>query len=91
MMGAMERRMTAVGTGGRILTGAGLLFVLGMDAVAVWMLSGLGMNGLRDFGGWGMLMVGIVLVAIVAVNLLVLIALLLRAQMRRIESTSERS
>jgi hypothetical protein len=71
--------------------GRGPPFVLTMDADVVWTLSGLGVHGVRAIGGWGMLMMGVLLLPVVAANLLVLIALLYRTAMRRIESTSERA
>lgn len=68
-----------------------LVAVLMLDALVVRGLYGLGAGGLRAIGGWGMLLVGIVLTATAAANLLLLLVLVYRAAARQAESPREPS
>lgn len=65
--------------------------VLVLDGAVAWGLYGLGLNGLRAIGGWGLLMVGIVLTATAAANLLLVLVLMYLAAARQAETISGQS
>lgn len=85
---ASARSPTPVKTLASVLLVAGVVL---LDALVAWGLYGLGVGGLRDIGGWGMLMVGMVLTATAAANLLVLFVFVYRAAVRRAQTISEQS
>ena len=67
------------------------LSVAVLDGAAAWGLYGLGLDGLRAIGGWGMLLVGIVLVATAAANLLLLLVFVYLAAARQAKTISGQS
>jgi hypothetical protein len=62
-----------------------------LDVLVAWALNGLGMDGLRAIGGWGVLMVGMVLVAAGAANLLLLLVFVYRRTARQAATIREQS
>lgn len=74
-----------------IFLGMAVAAVLVLDWIVAWGLYGLGLNGLRAIGGWGMLLVGIVLTVTAAANLLLLLVFGYRAAVRQAEATSGQS
>lgn len=79
------------GPAGFIVRALAVAMVLALDAVVAWGLYGVGLHGLRAIGGWGMLMVGIVLTVTAAANLLLLLVFVYRAAARRADAIGGQS